>query len=70
VNNRNKRRYAFHERYAMHLYDAEQPELPVVQQVQVIVGYTPKGEFFAPIVDRPHDESESEGCGPIKVTIE
>jgi hypothetical protein len=41
----------------MHPYDAEHPELPVVQQVQVI-GYTPKDEFFAPVVD--HCQSDDD----------
>jgi hypothetical protein len=55
-NNRNTRRYAFHDRYCMHPYDAKQLELPVVQQVQV-VGYTPEVEVFVPVVDHRHDDS-------------
>jgi hypothetical protein len=55
-NNRNTRRYAFHESYCMHPYDAEQPEVPVVRQIQV-VGYTPQSDVFVPAVNHRHDDS-------------
>jgi hypothetical protein len=60
-NNRNTQSYVFHERYCMHPNDAEQLELTVVQQVQV-VGYTPQSEFFVPVVDHFHDDCVVNEC--------